>query len=178
MRFRETKFWRRGQKGLLLALLVLIVKMGDDLWEDYERYVPDTPYRPLCYPSTEEFIHGEAPKKRYLDGELDPRFRALLLENVQRLYWEGDPRYRAHYLVLGGRIMVPKAETSGGGGFGEAQWQVIEKLAKAWYFPPGEVREGIPDHVRLLVESLLNERGLVDDLFDCRLVKAVAIDGW
>jgi hypothetical protein len=146
---------------------------------DYKRYVPDTPYRLLCHPSTEEVIHGDAPKRRYLDGELHPRFRALLLENVQKLYWEGDPRHRAHYLVLGGRIMVSRDEAfGGGGGFSRAQSRAIEELAKAWYFPPGEVREGIPDHVRLLVESLLNERGLVDDLFDCRLVKAVAIDGW
>lgn len=74
--------------------------------------------------------------------------------------------------------MVSESEAEGwDGGFAEAQWRAVEKIANAWPDTRGPVSPAVPENVRILVKSLRNERGLVD-LRDCRLVKAVAIDGW
>jgi hypothetical protein len=160
---------------LLLVLLLLIAKKWDDWeWEKYV-YVPNVPYRPICEPTIEEMIRFDAPKRRRLDGPLHPRFRALLLENVRKLL--GEPGHGVPYQVVDDRIMVSENEADGWGDFAEAQGRTVGELAKAWPNPPGKMSSDIPEHIRILVDSLRDESGFVD-MRDCRLVKAVAIDGW
>lgn len=85
MSFRETTLWRRGRKWLLLALLLLIAKLWDDLAWEYHMWMPNVPYRPVCEPGIGKMKEFCGRKRCHLDGPLHPRFRALLLENVRKL---------------------------------------------------------------------------------------------
>ena len=170
MRFRETKFWRRGQWGLLLALLLVLEDQWSDLEEAIYNDFPLVPYRPVCRPAIEDHWYR---KRRFFDGPWRPRFRELLLRNVEREHKDG---FWTVYLVVGGRIFVSQRDADGWGGFDLAQHDTIQELAREGIASVGPLPPREEERVRSAIDAAFKDPTSVD-FRNCDLVRAIAIEG-